>query len=181
MYRLLTAVFLACFALGLAAPAYAEKGDKWRDRGGENSQRDNDDRRGDGKRNGGWGKERRNDGDRKYQNRRGNDDDRKWRNRDDDDDRGYDNRRRNDDKPWFGRRREHDRARDGVMRGRMMPLEELENRISRRTPGYRIGNPEFMMIGGRPIYRIRWRTPDGHILIIFADAETGQIIDIRGR
>lgn len=173
MRRILTAVFLAFFALGLADPAYAEKGDRWRDRdrdrGGEqHRQRDNDDNRRGNKRDGdrGWGKERHYDDD------------------DDDDDGGrrYQNRRRNDDdRPWFGRRREHDRAREGVMRGRMIPLEELENRISRRTPGYRIGNPEFMMFGGRPVYRIRWRTPDGHILIVFADAETGQIIDIRGR
>ena len=170
MRRLLTAVFLAFFALGLATPAYADKGDKWRDRGGDNrTERDNDDRpRGEGKRNG-WGKDRRDDGDGQYQNRRRNNDGQ------------YDDRRGGDDRPWFGRRREHDRAREGVIRGRMIPLEDLENRISRRAPGYRVGNPEFMMFGGRPVYRIRWRTPDGHILIVFADAETGQILEIRGR
>ena len=48
-------------------------------------------------------------------------------------------------------------------------------------PGFRIGNPERLSFGGRPVYRIRWRTPDGHILIVFADAETGDVLDIRGR
>lgn len=172
MRRILTAVFLAFFALGLASPAVADKGDKWRerDRGGDHRDRGDDGgRRDNGKRDGGgrgWG-----NGDRRYN----NDNDRN-------DGQRYQNRRRDDDRPpWFGRRREHDRAREGVMRGRMIPLEDLENRIQRRAPGYRIGNPEFMMFGGRPVYRIRWRTPDGHVLIVFADAETGQIIDIRGR
>jgi uncharacterized membrane protein YkoI len=67
------------------------------------------------------------------------------------------------------------------MHGRMIPLEELEDRIGRSTPGFRIGNPELLMFDGRSVYRIRWRTPDGHILILFADAETGQVLDIRGR
>ncbi len=67
------------------------------------------------------------------------------------------------------------------MHGRMIPLEELEDRIARSTPGFRIGNPELLMLDGRSVYRIRWRTPDGHILILFADAETGQVLDIRGR
>ena len=30
--------------------------------------------------------------------------------------------------------------------------------------------------GGRWVYRIKWLTPDGRVIIIFADAETGQIL-----
>jgi len=150
MRRILSAILLVVFALGLASPAYADKGDRWRER---HSQRDHDN-----------GPPPDNQpgyppaADEQYQNG------------------GGDNGR-----PWFGRRREHDRAREGVIRGRMIPLEDLENRIARTTPGYRIGNPEFLMFGGRPVYRIRWRTPEGRILIVFCDAETGQVIDIRGR
>ena len=159
MRRILTAVLLVFFALGLATPALADKGDRWRGRD-QHQQHDNGNRP--SRNNDQQGQPpntdyQGNDGQYQSQNQSGN------------------------DRPWYGRRREHDRAREGVMRGRMIPLEDLENRIARTTPGYRIGNPEFLMFGGRPVYRIRWRTPDGHILIVFADAETGQVIDIRGR
>jgi uncharacterized membrane protein YkoI len=160
MRQILSALLLVVFALALATSAQADRGDKWRAWREQHHQRDHDNR------------PPPNDNNQPYPpaaDERHNDDQQ------------YDSRRGDDGRPWFGRRREHDRAREGVMRGRMIPLEELENRIARNTPGYRIGNPEFLMFGGRPVYRIRWRTPDGHILIVFADAETGQVIDIRGR
>jgi hypothetical protein len=152
---------MVVFALGLAIPAHADRGDKWRawreqHRGGDHDNRPSPPAGQPG-------------GDPPGANEQPSGDQQ------------YDNSGGNDDRQWGGRRREHDRAREGVMRGRMIPLEDLENRIARNTPGYRIGNPEFLMFGGRPVYRIRWRTPDGHILVVFADAETGQIIDIRGR
>ena len=161
MRRILSALLLVFFALALATPAQADRGDKWRAWREQHRHRDHDNR--------------------PPPNSTPSEPDPPAADERSSDDRQYDNRRGNDGRPWFGRRREHDRARDGVMRGRMISLEELENRIARNTPGYRIGNPEFLMFGGRPVYRIRWRTPDGHILIVFADAETGQVIDIRGR
>ena len=159
MHRILTAILILVFALGLANPAHADRGDKWRDWKEQHRGRDHD------------GGPPQNDGPR----------DEPPRANDSPGDGQYENGRDDDGQRSGGRRREHDRARDGVMRGRMIPLEDLENRIARNTPGYRIGNPEFLMFGGRPVYRIRWRTPDGHILVVFVDAETGQIIDIRGR
>ena len=33
--------------------------------------------------------------------------------------------------------------------------------------------------GGRWIYRIKWLTPDRRVLIVIADAQTGQILDVR--
>ncbi|MBI1212874.1 MAG: hypothetical protein GC190_15540 [Alphaproteobacteria bacterium] len=160
MRTVLFLVLVTIFALGSAVPALADRGDRWRDRQEQHRERDQGDHY------------RRDGGSHDYQpgaRERATDDGH------------YDNRHRKRHRPWSNRRREHDRARDGVIRGRMIPLEDLENRIARRAPGYRIGNPEFMMFGDRPVYRIRWRTPDGHILVVFADAETGQIIDIRGR
>ena len=157
MRQFLSLVLAFVLALGLVLPAQADRGDKWRDWREQHRERNRDNHPPGGP----------------------PPDYHPGANDPSNDDRGYD-RRRGDDRQ-DGRRREHDRARDGVMRGRMIPLEDLENRIARTTPGYRIGNPEFIMFGGRPVYRIRWRTPDGHILVVFADAETGQIIEIRGR
>jgi hypothetical protein len=165
MRRLLPSILLLFFALALAGEAQADRGDKWHGwRGGGERQRDHDQGGPQGRRD-----PPRDNGQASDNYFLPGDDARNNRDRD-----------RNRE-PWFGGRREHDRAREGVIRGRMMPLEELENRISRRARGFRIGNPELLMFGGRPVYRIRWRTPDGHILIVFADAETGEVLDIRGR
>lgn len=160
MRRFLSLVLVLVFALGSAVPALADRGDKWRDWKEHHDGRDHDNR---------------------PPPNRNQDDQQPRANERSGDNQRYEDRDNDGDRRWGNRRREHDRARDGVMRGRMIPLEELENRIARKAPGYRIGNPEFIMFGGRPVYRIRWRTPDGHILVVFADAETGQIIDIRGR
>jgi uncharacterized membrane protein YkoI len=159
MRRILVSIILASFALALAPAAQADRGDKWHD----------------------W-KENHHGGDRHSDPPSSNIGPPSANDRDDrrDNNGSWGNGRDDDRRPWFGRR-EHDRAREGVMHGRMIPLEELENRIARGTPGFRIGNPELLMFDGRPVYRMRWRTPDGHILILFADAETGQVLDIHGR
>ena len=168
MRRFLTAVLLTFTALALAAPAQADRGDKWREWHGGRHHHDNDSDRGPPPDSG-------RPPDDPSQSNFPLPNDGAHEGRDSRENRG------NDGPPWFGGHREHDRAREGVMRGRMMPLEDLEDRISRQTPGFRIGNPELLSFGGRPVYRIRWRTPDGHILIVFADAETGDVLDIRGR
>ncbi len=157
MPRILPLILLTLFALVLAAPAQADRGDKlhaWREHhGGGDQHRDHE----------------RPPSDYPPSANEHPNDNGGWRDRHD------------DERPPGYDRREHDRARDGVIRGRMVPLEDLENRIARSTPGFRIGNPELLMNQGRPVYRMRWRTPDGHILIVFADAETGEVLDIRGR
>ena len=157
MRRILFLMPLVFVAFVLASPAQADSRDKWRGGGWDHHHRDGhheDHERGPGDYPHAQDTDReRHDGDRR-------------------DDRGS--------PPWLDRR-EHDRAREGVIHGRMMPLERLENEIGRSMPGFRIGNPELLMFGGRPVYRIRWRTPDGHILVVFADAETGQLLDVRGR
>ena len=162
MPRILCLILLTLFALVLAAPAQADRGDKW------HAWREH---RGGGEQHG--------DHERAPHDRPPSDYPPSVNEHPSDNDRWRD--RHDDDRPPGYDRREHDRARDGVIRGRMVPLEDLENRIARSTPGFRIGNPELLMNQGRPVYRMRWRTPDGHILIVFADAETGQVLDIRGR
>jgi hypothetical protein len=85
------------------------------------------------------------------------------------------------DDGWRGRGRgDHDRARDGVRSGRLVPLEAILANISRSYPGYHIDVDGPYEAGGRLVYRIKWLTPDGHVIIIIADAETGQILSTRG-
>ncbi len=78
--------------------------------------------------------------------------------------------------------RDQDRARDGVRAGQLLPLEAVLSRVAGQLPpGSRhlaVDGP--MERGGRWIYRIKWLTPDGRVLIVFADAETGQVLDVRG-
>lgn len=83
------------------------------------------------------------------------------------------------DRGWRGRG-DHDRARDGVRSGRLVPLEAILANIARSYPGYHIDVDGPYEAGGRLVYRIKWLTPDGHVIIIIADAETGQILSTRG-
>jgi hypothetical protein len=182
MRRLLTALVLAFCTLVLAAPAHADRegrGERWRDQQQGEGDRGNRDRDRRPSREfvppDSYPQRKSDDGYRRPRFERRRQDDayrRPW----------YERRRQDGYRPpWFERRRQHDRVRDRVVRGRMISLEELENRIARRAPGRRIGNPELLNYGGRSVYRIRWRMPDGHILIVFADAETGDVLEIRGR
>jgi Ni/Co efflux regulator RcnB len=79
-----------------------------------------------------------------------------------------------------GRDRDHDRARDGVREGRLVPLEAILGNIARSYPGYHIDVGGPYDSGGYLVYRIKWLTPDGHVLIIIADAQTGRILSVRG-
>ena len=76
--------------------------------------------------------------------------------------------------------RDQERAREGVSEGRLLPLEAILGNIARTYPGYHIGVEGPFQQGGRLVYRIKWLTPDGRVIIIFADAETGQILGQRG-
>ncbi len=78
---------------------------------------------------------------------------------------------------------------DGLWRGRgggrrdapqLLPLEIVLSNVAARFPGHHLGvdGPSFR--DGRWIYRIKWLTPDGRVLIVFADAQTGQVLGHRG-
>ena len=77
-------------------------------------------------------------------------------------------------------RGDHDRARDGLYAGRILPLEVILGNVARRYPGHHIGVDGPNQQGGRMVYRIKWLTPDGRVIIIIVDAETGQILGQRG-
>lgn len=76
--------------------------------------------------------------------------------------------------------RDHDRARDGVRAGQLLPLEVVLSNVAARFPGHHLAVDGPFRRDGRWIYRIKWLTPDGRVLIVFADAETGQVLDVRG-
>lgn len=76
-----------------------------------------------------------------------------------------------------------DRGRGRDDRGRpdrLLPLEAVLGNIARQIPGHHLDVDGPIERGGRWIYRIKWLTPDGRVLIIFADAQTGQILETRG-
>ena len=90
----------------------------------------------------------------------------------------------NDDR-WRGARREWrhgdpDPERGGVMQVRLLPFEAILGNVARAYPGHHIGVEGPYQQGGRWIYRIKWLTPDGRVIFVFVDAETGEILGQRG-
>jgi len=73
-----------------------------------------------------------------------------------------------------------DRGRDRARPDRLLPLEAVLGNIARQIPGHHLDVDGPFERGGRWIYRIKWLTPDGRVLIIFADAQSGQILETRG-
>lgn len=61
-----------------------------------------------------------------------------------------------------------------------VPLEVVLSNVARRFPGHHLSVEGPFQRDGRWMYRIKWLTPDGRVLIVFADAETGQVLGSRG-
>ncbi len=72
-------------------------------------------------------------------------------------------------------RPQQDEARQGVKRGRMVPLSQVLAEINRRTPG-RVLDAGIEYMGDRPIYRVRWITTDGRRIDYIVDASSGAIM-----
>ena len=64
--------------------------------------------------------------------------------------------------------------------GQLAPLEVILGNVAARFPGHHLGVDGPFQREGRWIYRIKWLTPDGRVLIVFADAHTGQVLGHRG-
>ena len=62
----------------------------------------------------------------------------------------------------------------------LAPLEMVLSNVAARFPGHHLAVDGPFQREGRLIYRIKWLTPDGRVLIVFADAVTGQVIGHRG-
>lgn len=71
------------------------------------------------------------------------------------------------------------RGRDRGGPDRIVPLEIVLGNVARQIPGHHLDADGPIPRGGRWIYRIKWLTPDGRVLIVIADAQTGAILDVR--
>jgi uncharacterized membrane protein YkoI len=72
-------------------------------------------------------------------------------------------------------RLQQDEARQGVRRGRLLPLAQVIAQINARSPGRQLdAGLEYQ--GDRPIYRVRWMTRDGRRVDYLIDATTGAIL-----
>jgi uncharacterized membrane protein YkoI len=74
-----------------------------------------------------------------------------------------------------GWREQQDEARRGVQGGNV-PLAQVIETIRRRTPGRQLDAGLEDGADGRPVYRVRWATPDGRRIDYLVDARTGAII-----
>jgi hypothetical protein len=72
-------------------------------------------------------------------------------------------------------RQQQEEARQGVRQRRIMPLGTVIQQVRRRFPGRQLdAGLEYQ--GDRPIYRLRWMTPDGRRVDYIIDAATGQVL-----
>ncbi len=70
-----------------------------------------------------------------------------------------------------------DDARDAVREGRHMPLREVLRAVEAQIPGQLRGGAQLQERGnGRAVYLLRWQTPDGRLLDLVVDAETGAVL-----
>jgi hypothetical protein len=76
---------------------------------------------------------------------------------------------------WRGRGRQFNAAPQ-----QFAPLEVILGNVAARFPGHHLAVDGPFQRDGRWIYRIKWLTPDGRVLIVFADAQTGQVLGHRG-
>ena len=71
-------------------------------------------------------------------------------------------------------------SRDEVVAQATFPLNAILQNIARMYPGKHLEAEGPYEQGGRRVYRIKWLTNDGRVIVFLADAETGQIISQRG-
>jgi uncharacterized membrane protein YkoI len=62
---------------------------------------------------------------------------------------------------------------------RQAPLSRVLAMIAARTPGRHL-NTTMGDAGGRPAYFVQWQMPDGRVVVIVVDAQSGQEIGRQG-
>lgn len=75
---------------------------------------------------------------------------------------------------------DHDRAREALLAGRVLPLEDIVAKVKHDFPGS-ILDVEFEDEHGRLIYEIKTITTDGRVLKLKYDATTGLLLEAKGR
>lgn len=72
-------------------------------------------------------------------------------------------------------------VRDRVRAGEVQPLDRIIPQISEGFPGsFSDAQGPIPMPDGELRYRIKWLTPDGHIVWFNADARTGRVLGVEG-
>ena len=71
---------------------------------------------------------------------------------------------------------DQDRARDALARGLILPLSEIMNAIKVQAPG-RVIEVEFDEDDGQYKYEMEILQPDGRLLELEVDAQSGRILD----
>ena len=73
------------------------------------------------------------------------------------------------------------RAREGVQSGQVRSLDQILNGIRRQRPGSLadVQGPNPSAAGGSR-YRLKWVTPDGRVLWLDTDAQTGRVLGVEG-
>ena len=74
----------------------------------------------------------------------------------------------------------HDAARDAVRAGRSLPLGTIVGQVERRYPG-RLLDADLQDRGGRLVYRLRWMTPEGNVLNMIVDAQSANVLAVKGK
>jgi uncharacterized membrane protein YkoI len=72
-------------------------------------------------------------------------------------------------------REQQNEAREAVKRRQIMPLGDVIEQLRRRVPGRQL-DAGLEQQGDRPVYRVRWITPDGRRIDYIIDAVTGAIM-----
>ncbi|HEV2531076.1 hypothetical protein [Phenylobacterium sp.] len=85
-----------------------------------------------------------------------------------------------DGRPSLGAGRgDQDEARAAVRAGRQIPLSRVIPMIAARNKGAYL-NTTTGDQGGRPVYLVQWRLPDGRVVVFIVDAESGAMLGQQG-
>ena len=76
---------------------------------------------------------------------------------------------------------DHERARQAMVRGDVLPLKRVMERLDALRPGGNILEVELEQHGGRWVYEIKQLEPGGQIVKIKLNAKTGDLLEVKER
>lgn len=76
---------------------------------------------------------------------------------------------------------DHERARQAMVRGDVLPLKRVMERLDALRPGGHILEVELEEHGGRWVYEIKQLEPGGQIVKIKLNAQTGDLLEVKER
>jgi len=75
---------------------------------------------------------------------------------------------------------DHERARQGVQSGQLRPLRQILAGIQNNFYGRQL-NSSVNQYGGSWVYNVTWLTPQGNVLNIVVDGQSGRILNVAGQ